>query len=183
MSGFPDAPRDAAVAFRAILTALSRPGTIHAVTGAVPPAPLSPAAGVVVLTLVDRTTGLWLAPSCDTPAVRDWITFHTGAPLVAATDAAFALGGWAEMLPLSRFAQGAPDYPDRSATLIIDLPDLRAEGARLTGPGIRDVAHLSLPETAAFAENARAFPLGLDFIFTAGGRIAALPRTTRVEDC
>jgi alpha-D-ribose 1-methylphosphonate 5-triphosphate synthase subunit PhnH len=43
------------------------------------------------------------------------------------------------------------------------------------------MAALSLPEVAAFQANARAFPLGLDFLFTCGDRLAALPRSTRVE--
>ena len=46
--GFTDTSRDAAIAFRATLDALSRPGTIVSVAGAIPPAPLSIAAGVVI---------------------------------------------------------------------------------------------------------------------------------------
>jgi alpha-D-ribose 1-methylphosphonate 5-triphosphate synthase subunit PhnH len=38
-----------------------------------------------------------------------------------------------------------------------------------------------LPETAAFADNRALFPLGLDFIFTCGADVAALPRTTEVR--
>ena len=47
--GFSDAPRQSARAFRAALTALSRPGIIVEVDGAAPPAPLSVAAGVLLL--------------------------------------------------------------------------------------------------------------------------------------
>ena len=57
---------------------------------------------------------------------------------------------------------------------------LAPEGATLTGPGIRDTARLTLPEAETFRRNARLFPLGLDFFLTAGDRVAALPRTTRV---
>lgn len=179
--GFADTPREAARAFRACLEAMARPGSLHRVAGAAPPAPLSPAAGALVLTLADTTTGLCLAPSHDAPALRDWITFHTGAPLVAPGQAVFALGTWDSLQPLDRFALGRADYPDRSATLIVEMPALEASGARLTGPGIRDSAHLSLPETEAFVQNARLFPLGLDFFFTAGSLLAALPRTSKVE--
>lgn len=179
--GFDDPARDAARAFRAVLEAMARPGTIHAVAGALPPAPCSPAAGAVLLTLADRTTPVHLAPSHDRAALRDWIAFHTGAPLVAAGEAVFALGDWPGLQPLDRFSVGLPDYPDRSATLIVEMPALLPAGARLTGPGIRDAAHLSLPGTAAFAGNRALYPLGLDFILTAGDRLAALPRTTRVE--
>lgn len=179
--GFTDAAPDAARAFRAILTAMARPGQIGRVTGATGPTPMSPAAAGVLLTLCDPTTPLHLAGRFDTPAIRGWVAFHIGAPLVAADEADFALGDWADLVPLGRFRQGVPDYPDRSATLIVELPALSAEGATLTGPGIRDTAALSLPDRAAFRENAARFPLGVDFLFTAGDRVAALPRTTQVR--
>lgn len=179
--GFADAPRDSARAFRALLQAMARPGRIERVSGATPPAPLSVAAAVALLVLADRTTALHLAPSHDTEDLRAWIAFHTGAPLVAAEAATLALGTWAALQPVSRFPIGLPDYPDRSATLIVEVPALEAEGARLTGPGIATDARLGLPETAAFQVNRRLFPLGFDCILTAGDWLAALPRTTRVE--
>ncbi|MFN3145575.1 MAG: phosphonate C-P lyase system protein PhnH [Paracoccaceae bacterium] len=180
--GFADTPREAAVAFRACLSALARPGRIETVAGAAPPAPVSPAAGAVLLTLADGSTPVHLAGAHDVPEVRDWITFHTGAPLVGAADAVFALGAWDALQPLDRFARGLPDYPDRSATLIVEMPALTSEGARLTGPGIETEAFLSLPEVAAFRANRAQFPQGLDFFLAAGDRLAGLPRTTRVED-
>lgn len=179
--GFSEAPLQSAAGFRAILRALSRPGEIVGVTGACPPAPLSPAAGVAVLVLLDSTTPLHLAPGHDTPALRDWITFHTGAPLVEAGQAMFALGTWEALLPVSRFAIGSPEYPDRAATLIVELPRLVPEGALLRGPGIRHTARLSLPETAAFEANRALFPLGFDTLFTCAHQIAGLPRSTVVE--
>lgn len=180
--GFSDAPVEAARAFRAVLEALARPGRIEAVTGAAPPAPLSVAAGVILLTLCDPTTPLHLAPSHDTPELRKWIAFHTGAPLVGAETAVFALGTWAALHPLHRFAIGTPEYPDRSATLVVEVPHLVAEGARLTGPGIRDAAHLSLPEVAAFRANRVLYPLGFDAFLTCGDRLAGLPRSVEVEE-
>ena len=179
--GFADPPVNAAHAFRAALNALSRPGQIVTVAGARPPAPLSVAAGVLVLTLVDGTTPVHLAGALDCPALRDWITFHTGAPLVDAAKAVFALGDWAALQPLGRFAIGTPDYPDRAATLIVEMPTLAATGARLTGPGIQHSARLSLPEVAAFAENHARYPLGWDAFLTVGDRLAGLPRSTKVE--
>jgi alpha-D-ribose 1-methylphosphonate 5-triphosphate synthase subunit PhnH len=179
--GFPDTSTAAARAFRAALEAMARPGRIEAVTGATPPAPASVAAGVLILTLADGTTPVHLAPSHDLPALRDWITFHTGAPLVSAERAVFALGTWDALAPLGRYSIGTPEYPDRSVTLIVELPRLAPEGARLTGPGIRDHAALSLPEMAAFAANNARFPLGFDTFLTCGDRLAGLPRSTRVE--
>ena len=179
--GFVTPPIDAAHAFRAIMTAMARPSEILQVAGAKPPAPMSVAAGVTVLTLCDPETPVFLAPSHDTPALRDWITFHTGAPIVNAAKAAFAVGRW-EDLPLGDFQIGTAEYPDRSATLIVERDVLENSGATLRGPGIKEESQLSLPVIAHFVANAQAFPLGLDFVFTCGNALAAMPRTTRVTD-
>jgi alpha-D-ribose 1-methylphosphonate 5-triphosphate synthase subunit PhnH len=178
--GFHEAPTDSARAFRQIMTAMAQPGTINTVTGAQPPAPLSVAAGVVLLTLCDPETPVFLAGVYDTKDVRAWITFHTGAPFADACDAAFSVGSWSD-LPLHEFAIGTPEYPDRSATLIIETEALTADGTTLRGPGIKETAHLSLPEIQAFQDNALLFPLGRDFIFTSQSDLAALPRTTKVS--
>lgn len=179
--GFADAAPDAARAFRAAMTAMARPGTIVDMAGAMPPAPISVAAATLLLTLADRETPLYLAGRHDTPEMRAWLTFHTSAPLVAAADAMFALGDWATLQPLDGYAIGRADYPDRSATLIVECVDLSPDGAQLTGPGIKGSAQLSLPEVAAFQANAALYPLGLDFFFTAGTQLAALPRTSKVR--
>ena len=179
--GFADAPVQSARAFRAALDALSRPGRIVTVAGAVPPAPLSVAAGVLLLTLVDQTTPVHLAGQWDCAVVRGWITFHCGAPLVGPADAVFAVGDWAALQPVSRFAIGRAEYPDRAATLIIEMGARSNDGMRLTGPGIRDASHLSLPEVATFRDNRGLFPLGFDTFLTCGDRLAGVPRSSRVE--
>jgi alpha-D-ribose 1-methylphosphonate 5-triphosphate synthase subunit PhnH len=181
LGGFSDAPIQSARAFRAALEAMARPGTIWKVEGAAPPAPMSIAAGVLILTLCDGTTPVYLGPSLDLPLIRDWITFHTGAPLVTAEQARFALGTWADLRPVNRFAIGSPDYPDRSATLIVEMPELGATGAILSGPGIKDKTSLSLPETATFRANRTLFPQGFDTYLTCDTRLAGLPRSTIVE--
>lgn len=181
LGGFAQAPQQSSRAFRAALTALSRPGTIVTVTGATPPAPLSVAAGVLILTLCDGTTPLFLGVSVDRPIVRDWVAFHTGAPMSSPEKTMFAVGSWADLLPLDRFATGIPDYPDRSATLIIEVTDLQNDGARLSGPGIATDTRLLLPDLAAFQANHHLFPMGFDAFLTCGNRLAAVPRSTTVE--
>jgi len=178
--GFANFPFDSARAFRAILQALSRPGQIVTLTGAIPPAPLSPAAGIAALTLLDATTPVHLAGPHDTEALRQWLTFHTGAPLVGPAEAAFAIGTWDWLCPVARFAIGTSEYPDRAATLIVEMAELTMQGARLTGPGIQGTARLSLPEIAAFVANGALFPLGFDALLTCGHQLAGLPRSTRV---
>ncbi len=179
--GFTDPAHQSARAFRAAMTAMARPGQIHDIAGAVPPAPLSVAAGTLILTLCDPGTPVYLAGDYDRAPLRDWVTFHTGAPFSGPSECAFAVGSWAGLMPLSAYPTGTPEYPDRSATLIVELPALVAQGAALRGPGIKACASLSLPDIAAFQANAQLYPLGLDFFFAAGAKVAALPRTTRVE--
>jgi len=170
--GFTDAPVQSARAFRVMLDVLARPGRIAEIGGAVAPAPL---------VLADPTTPVHLAGASDSAAMRDWLRFHIGAPLVGAEDAVIALGTWAALQPVARFNPGLPDYPDRSATLIVEVASLAPIGARLTGPGIAGAAFLEVPDVAALQANRARFPLGFDCFLTCGSCIAGLPRSTRVE--
>ncbi|PKP80215.1 MAG: phosphonate C-P lyase system protein PhnH [Alphaproteobacteria bacterium HGW-Alphaproteobacteria-2] len=181
--GFADPPREAARAFRACLQVMARPGRIFTVEGAAPPAPLSPAAGAVALVLCDGETPLFLAPGHNAPALRDWLAFHCGAPLVAErARAAFGIGTWAALDPgHGDWPLGSDENPHLSATLIVEVDRLAQTGARLTGPGIETEARLSLPETGFFAANRAHFPRGLDLFLCCGDRLAAVPRSTRVE--
>lgn len=180
-AGFADSARDAARAFRQVLDAMARPGRIVTLDCVAAPSPCSGAAATVLLVLADATTPLHLAGAHDCAGLREWCAFHLGAPLCAPRDAAFALGTWQALGPLIAYSQGTPDYPDRSATLIVECADLRNKGARLTGPGIDGSAWLNLPDMAALQANAARFPLGCDLIFTCGSTLAALPRSTRIE--
>jgi alpha-D-ribose 1-methylphosphonate 5-triphosphate synthase subunit PhnH len=188
--GLADPVAESQAIFRALLEAMSRPGRVVAVPAPIEtPPPLHAAAAAVCLTLVDFETPLWLDPPARTDDVVEYIHFHCGAPIAAEPDeAAFALvigSAWAPVL--DRFGQGTDEEPERSATLIVQVDGLDAgEGARLSGPGIAGEAGLraaGLPTAfwTALRANRSAFPRGVDVILTAGCRLAALPRTTRVE--
>lgn len=181
LGGFATPPQQSSRAFRAALTALSRPGTIVPVEGGSGPAPLSPAAAVLALTLLDATTPVHLAGGHDCQSIRDWLAFHTGAPVVGVAEAVFAIGTWEALQPVSRFAIGTAEYPDRAATLIVEMPALATAGPRLSGPGIDGTASLSLPEVAAFRANRALFPLGWDCFLTCDNQLAGLPRSIIVE--
>jgi alpha-D-ribose 1-methylphosphonate 5-triphosphate synthase subunit PhnH len=184
--GFIDRPREAAVAFRAALDVLSRPGRIRDVGGGQPPDGLSVAASALLLTLADTETPLWLPERFRSGVVAEWLRFHTNAPQVTdRAQAMFAVGNWDELMPLEDWAVGEPAYPDRSATLIVEVVALEGGPVLdLSGPGIEQSAQLApaLPDGAAVAlrRNAAGFPLGLDFFFAAGGQVAGLPRSTRI---
>lgn len=180
--GFRDVPVEASRVFRAAMNAMARPGDIQEVEGVAPPAPLSMAAGALLLTLCDPDTGVYLAGVADTETVRTWLGFHTGAPFVSADRADFAVGSWVDLMPLDQYRIGTAEFPDRSTTLIVEMPRIAGSGPALSGPGIRDTAHLSLPDTAAMQRNAMLYPLGVDFFLTSGSQIAALPRSTQISE-
>jgi alpha-D-ribose 1-methylphosphonate 5-triphosphate synthase subunit PhnH len=186
--GFADPVLESQRTFRIVLDAVAHPGRIFDLArGPEPPAPLHPAAAAVALTLVDFETPLWVDLTVGAEA-RDWLRFHTGAAIVDRPgDAIFAFVADAERPPVfEAFALGSDERPERSATVIVQVEDLRArEGRRLTGPGIAGETQLAVRGVpAAFweamRENHARFPRGVDVLLSAGTRLAALPRTTRV---
>jgi alpha-D-ribose 1-methylphosphonate 5-triphosphate synthase subunit PhnH len=176
--------------FRKVMDAMARPGLIQTLEQpAAIPAPLSPAAASIVLTLFDHDTPIWLgAPFASSEAIASWLRFNTGCPIVAEQgQSAFALAGDMAALPqLETFAPGTPDYPDRSTTLILQVTSLAdGEAFTLSGPGIRGTATLraaGLPTDLVeqLSDNRALFPRGVDLLLVAGHDIAALPRTTIV---
>jgi alpha-D-ribose 1-methylphosphonate 5-triphosphate synthase subunit PhnH len=176
--------------FRALMEAMARPGTIHAVGAeAAPPSPLRPVTGAVALALVDQDTPVWLdLEAGEGAAGAQWLGFHAGARTVRnATDAHFAIAVRPDRMPaLENFTQGSQDYPDRSATLILQVDTLTA-GAPLDlrGPGIETLAQLApspLPRhfIQQWQQNNARFPRGVDVILAGPDAIACLPRTTRI---
>ncbi|MEA2815301.1 MAG: alpha-D-ribose 1-methylphosphonate 5-triphosphate synthase subunit PhnH [Rhodospirillaceae bacterium] len=186
--GFSDPGHDAQRLFRAVLDAFAHPGRIMSLPD--PPAgpgTISPATAAYLLTLVDRDTPLWLAPEFERPAVRDFVRFHTGAPIVARRDEAVFAVLAHDTASLDGFAIGTDLYPDRSAILVIEVPVLGAGAARRwRGPGIDGQAAVAVGGLGAdfwqaWADNHALFPCGVDVVFAAGSQLLALPRSIAVE--
>ncbi|MDJ0685463.1 MAG: phosphonate C-P lyase system protein PhnH [Alphaproteobacteria bacterium] len=188
-AGFDDPTLDSQSVFRAVLEAFSRPGRVaFAALPSPPPGPLVSASAAVALTLFDLSTPVFIAPGIATAPVQEFLTFHTGCPLTEQADeAAFAIIDGADAGDLSRFAIGTPEYPDRSATVVIQVQALSADGSiRLRGPGVEHAHKLGVDGLHADFWLARErlgllFPLGVDVILCAGSSLACLPRTTRAE--
>jgi alpha-D-ribose 1-methylphosphonate 5-triphosphate synthase subunit PhnH len=186
--GFAKPVFDAQRTFRAVMNALAEPGTEHLLDVDGPHCPgFSKAMTAIALTLADLETQLWIDAAAPSDAIR-YLRFHTGAPIVAEPKhAAFAFVLRSRQLPrLATFAQGTLEYPDTSATIVMEVENIETtRGWTLNGPGIAATRRLTvspLPDTFAadLAINRRAFPCGVDIIFCAGARIVALPRSTRV---
>jgi alpha-D-ribose 1-methylphosphonate 5-triphosphate synthase subunit PhnH len=185
LPGFAVPVLDSQRAFRAVLDAMSRPGRIQQVASAlVPPAPLTPAAAAVLLTLADAETPVWLDAG---PTAEAWARFHAGCPLVGMPGAAAFAFATGAPPALELLNPGTEEEPHLSATLVVQVAGL-AEGAgwRLTGPGIETEHRLSVSGLPAdffeqLAANRARFPCGVDVVLCADAALVALPRTTRVE--
>ncbi|MCM2291630.1 phosphonate C-P lyase system protein PhnH [Allorhizobium sp. BGMRC 0089] len=194
--GFADPVFHGQASFRALMEAMAEPGrpaTIMATIMAeiAPPAPLGVAQAAIALTLCDTDAPVWLTQRMIAAGIDRWIGFHTGAGLTAKEDCHFAFHeAGADFPDLETYPAGSQDYPDRSATLIVELPALEG-GAPLIlqGPGIKDsriITPLGLPQDfpAQWQFNRGLFPRGIDLILTAGRDFLCLPRslTIRVQE-
>ena len=178
-------------AFRAVMTAMSRPGVVQELSHDLsPPAPLSAGAATVALTLFDFETPVWLdAALTEAEDVARWLRFHTGAPITSnPQQAVFALIADAAHAPdFMEFALGTPDYPDRSTTLVLQVESLSGgPSIALTGPGIDGMQMMSarpLPHDFArrMTGNRTLFPRGVDVLLVTDDAVAAVPRSTRIE--
>lgn len=187
-AGLADPAHDAQRLFRAVLDAFAHPGRIvdlpHPPAG---PGGISPGTTAFLLTLVDRDTPLWLAPPFDLAAVRDFVRFHAGAPVVTERKSATFAVLDHDDVSLEGFAIGTDIFPDRSATLVIEVPALGAGVARRwRGPGIDGSASVAIgglgPDLwQAWSDNHALFPCGVDIVFAAGSQLLALPRSIAVE--
>lgn len=189
LPGFQNPVADAQRVFAAVMRALSRPGRIVELDARLsPPAPLSPEIAAILLALADHETAVWLdATLRAAPAVQDFLTFHTGLRLVpqfAAADYVVASAP-ALMPPLAELAQGTPEYPDRSATVLLQVAAFRAQGLRIEGPGIADYSIIGFEGMpGAFADelaaNRASYPCGVDLLLAAPDTVVGIPRSMRL---
>jgi alpha-D-ribose 1-methylphosphonate 5-triphosphate synthase subunit PhnH len=186
-AGFSDPVHDAQAAFREALTALSRPGRRVTFGRAKPGLLLGAAMANLLLTLTDDDTAVWWQEN--DPAAAQWLRFHTGATrATTSVTAAFAVVlNPACLPPLDTFSAGSAESPERSATLLVEVPALDSGPfVEWRGPGIRDVAIVRIAGLAAdfwmqWQARHAAFPHGVDIVFTCVNAAIGMPRTTQVR--
>lgn len=187
--GFDDPVFGTQETFRVVLNAFSQPGTTFPVKSRLsPPDLLSPTLAAAALTLVDHETSVYLSTPLNCEGVLRFIAFHTGAPIVnSAEDADFILGIAGRELPdLMALKSGTSEYPDQSATLLLDVGGFGSgESVSLSGPGIDGkttfaAAGLDHDFWTMARRNSTRFPLGVDFLFCSPDALAGLPRSTLI---
>lgn len=187
LPGFPDPVRDQQRAFRAVMDALARPASpVAYISPLEDGGALGPTAASIGLTLLDFEVRYHL--SAGVASSEDFLTFHTGSARTQdPREAAFAFLDLAkDPLDLASYAQGEPDYPDRSTTIVALVPAL--EGGLVlscAGPGMagrRSLAVAGLPAdfAAQWRFNAERAPLGVDLVLVTQDAIVGLPRSTRI---
>ena len=186
--GFAEPVLAAQQTFRAALMALAHPGRIVTIDMALETPPmLDVATAALGLALLDHETPLWLDSRLQ--AAASYFRFHCGCPISPRPGAAhFAIIDDLKALPpLTEFRQGSDEYPDQSATLILQVGALVDDGPlQLSGPGIAGVTRLGVGGLndgfwRDWPDNNAAFPRGVDVFFTSGSRLCGLPRTTKVR--
>ena len=93
---------------------------------------------------------------------------------------------WRAWTKLADFPQGTHEYPDRSATLLIQVPQVSAGGhVALRGPGIESTVDVTVAGMGAgfwreLMRDRDGFPIGVDVVFISPDAICACPRSTTV---
>lgn len=190
IAGFSEPVPASQQVFRAALKVMSEPGTLLPLDYLQDaPRGLDLSIWQLALSLLDPDTRVWLSPTlAANDAVISNLRFHCQCPLVdALQEADFAIALHNELPQLAELNWGTAEYPDRSTTLLVQVPGLSDEPFwTLSGPGIEQTRTLSiagLPETfcADLIKSRQRFPLGIDIFWCCGNRLTALPRTTAIK--
>ena len=188
------APRQTVVAdqeqraFRALLDAMSRPGTIHTLPEARATDGVWGSALVVMQGLLDHE--VTFAVEADDRSVHEQILRRTGARSDVLAGADYVLTDAAHAVEvIEMVSEGYLEEPERSATVVVRVDAIGSGALRasLSGPGIESVQPLSLDgldvaALHALIERNVVYPTGIDIVLVdPQGRIACLPRSTRIE--
>ena len=173
-----DPVHDTRRTFDGLLSAMSRPGTVHTVP--------SPADHAVVSTLVDREVTV----ATDDDTLRDALLRQgrlDSAPPEAADVVHVPDHAAVDVRECKR---GSLVEPSEGATVVYRVETVatgRSDGTTVTlsGPGVDGTRTLSvsLPEAqlSALAAAQSDYPLGVEAVFAAQERLAAVPRSVTME--
>jgi alpha-D-ribose 1-methylphosphonate 5-triphosphate synthase subunit PhnH len=190
--GFHDPTLGSQAVFRMVLQALSHPGRVLDMPCVAElPRAGQGAAAMLLLALLDSDCRVWLSSKLASSDASTWLRFHTGCQLVSAPDQAqFLWLARSDALPaLHQMQLGSDEYPDQSATCVIETTGLTNRGEvawQLEGPGIASTQSLAVAGLPAdfedqWVNNQGAFPRGVDVFLSTETQLVGLPRTTRLR--
>lgn len=174
--------------FRAMLAAMSMPGSIEVLTDA-NPSDATVAVVAIAQSFLDHEVTFHVAAEGGS-ALEDAILRRTGARTAPLDRAGYVFADATHArCAVEQAVEGALEEPEQSATLIVRCAQVGAGdlALRLTGPGVDGEITLRLGGLGADVIEARnerngPFPTGIDLLFVdAQGRLAGLPRSTQVE--
>jgi alpha-D-ribose 1-methylphosphonate 5-triphosphate synthase subunit PhnH len=202
-AGFRDATHGAQRTFRVLLDAMSRPGRVialpdEAINGIEPPVSadsarrMSVGVAAVMLTLLDAETSVRIVGSMAGAAASAYLRFHTGVGAAGLDEPATFTVAHASDAHAALWTQldaGTDEAPQDGVTLVLQVDELGPRGdtgLHLRGPGIEAMQALSVSGTSSDFWSWRIrqqalLPRGVDIVLVCGTRIAAIPRTTRIE--
>ncbi len=196
LQGFAHPVFDSQCMFRAAAMAMAQPGQPRVIGDtAGRPLQLPHIEGVhaaslaLLLALADLDTPIWLDERLLEGHLPAYLRFHTGADITPERQvASFALFAAAyEGSYTTDFAIGLEAYPERSATLLVQVADFTSGAPRrMRGPGIETtetfrIAGLGPQFWSEWQLNQALYPCGLDVMLTAGHALLGLPRSVREE--
>lgn len=185
-------------AFRQVLEAFARPGTIGQIDAFPKSGETTPVLGcfeTAVRLFVDQAV-TFCAVGAASHDVSCWLTVQTHAKQAQAQEADFVLVPVAsDAVHAEAIAQAKPgtlEEPEKGATVVLLVDSISAVPAKgltcldLSGPGIEKTAELYVSQAEwahARAERADEYPCGIEVLLVDDdGNVAALPRTTRIEN-
>ncbi|WP_199731038.1 MULTISPECIES: phosphonate C-P lyase system protein PhnH [Aquitalea] len=185
---FDNMVQDCQQVFRCALSALAEP-LLPRTLPCLPPAlpGLKPSTSALLYTLIDQDVTLW-APTLPEATLAS-LRFHCALRLADTPEQAdfILLPAGSALPPLSSLRAGSPEYPDRSATVLLEVDDFAPQQVEASGPGFaspRRFGATGLPPafwTQWQANHAR-FPLGVDVLLLSATQLAGLPHSTVVQE-
>lgn len=187
-------------AFRALLDAFASPGRVVALPrlsmdGIQPPTggdgrPLDLGLTALLLTLLDRETTVRLHGTLGSDDALAYLRFHTGVRAASQPSFEVLTARALDAACCAGFELGSDEAPQHGATVIVLVDAFDRDDApclHLQGPGIADTQTLQVAGVSrdvwAWRQARQAdYPRGLEMVFVCDHRIAALPRSTRVQE-
>ncbi|AOZ52500.1 phosphonate C-P lyase system protein PhnH [Chromobacterium vaccinii] len=187
-SAFAHPVDDAQQTFRAVLSAMAEPLLPRALPVLPPALPgLKASAAALLYTLADQDVRVWL-PALPDDTIAS-LRFHTGIRVAELPEEAdfIVIAAGMPLPDLMSLKAGSAEYPDRSATLLIEVDGFGADQVEGSGPGFaapRRFGAAGLPKDfwREWQRNHARFPLGVDAMLISDTHVAGLPRSVRIRE-